>query len=92
MGGIEEMNGYYPAYRLSKAALNALTRIIHNEHNEKDHIKVNSVCPGWVRTDMGGPNADRMIDEGASSIVWAATLDKDGPSGGFYRDGKKLVF
>lgn len=91
MGGITEMNGRYPAYRLSKAALNALTRILANELSDTS-IRVNSVCPGWVRTDMGGPHATRSIEEGVAGILWAATLPSDGPTGGFFRDGKPLVF
>lgn len=55
-----------------------------------DRILVNSVCPGWVATDMGGPNAPRTVKEGAKSVVWAAMLDDDGPTGGFFRDGKPL--
>ena len=54
------------------------------------NILVNSVCPGWVRTDMGGPNAERTVEQGASGIVWAATLPDDGPSGGFFRDGQPI--
>lgn len=53
-------------------------------------ILVNSVCPGWVATDMGGPNAPRTVEEGAASVVWAATLPDDGPTGGFFRDGGPL--
>ncbi len=86
MGGLAEMGGGWPAYRTSKAALNALTRILHAE--TRGDVKVNSVCPGWVRTDMGGSGADRSVEEGAEGIVWAATLPTDGPSGGFFRDGK----
>ena len=56
MGGITEMNGGYPGYRLSKAALNASTRVLFEELKD-DNIKVNALCPGWVRTDMGGENA-----------------------------------
>ncbi len=90
MGGITEMSGGSPAYRVSKAGLNALTRIFHAE--ARDDVKVNSVCPGWVRTDMGGPRATRSVAEGAAGIVWAATLSNDGPSGGFFRDGKPIAF
>ncbi|MGH9861563.1 MAG: short-chain dehydrogenase, partial [Candidatus Acidiferrales bacterium] len=53
-------------------------------------ILVNSVCPGWVATDMGGPSAPRTVEEGAASVLWAARLPDDGPTGGFFRDGKPL--
>lgn len=85
MGQLSAMNGNYPGYRLSKTALNALTRIFADELKDTQ-IKINSVCPGWVRTDMGGPNAERSIEKGAETIVWLATLPQDGPSGGFFRD------
>lgn len=91
MGGLTEMNGGYPAYRLSKASLNALTRILADELQSTE-IRVNSVCPGWVRTDMGGPGAKRSIEEGVEGILWAATLPPDGPTGGFYRDGNPLAW
>jgi NAD(P)-dependent dehydrogenase (short-subunit alcohol dehydrogenase family) len=89
MGQLSEMGTGYPAYRLSKTALNAVTKIFAAEVAGSD-ILVNSVCPGWVRTDMGGPNAERSIEQGASGIVWAATIPKGGPTGGFFRDGKPL--
>lgn len=89
MGQLSDMNGRSPAYRISKTALNALTRILAAE-TEGYNILVNSVCPGWVRTDMGGSSAERTIEEGASGIVWAATLPDEGPSGGFFRDGKPI--
>jgi NAD(P)-dependent dehydrogenase (short-subunit alcohol dehydrogenase family) len=77
------------AYRVSKVALNAFTRILTREL-AGTRILVNAVCPGWVRTDMGGPSASRSVSEGASGIVWAATLLAGGPRGGFFRDGKPI--
>jgi carbonyl reductase 1 len=77
------------AYKVSKAGLNALTRVFARELAGRD-IRVNAVCPGWVRTDMGGKSASRGVDEGASGIVWAATLPPDGPSGGFFRDSEPI--
>ena len=89
MGQLSEMNGGCPGYRLSKVGLNAVTRIIADEL-QGTNIKINSVCPGWVRTDMGGPNAQLSVEEGAEGIVWAATLPDDGPSGGFFRHGEPI--
>lgn len=89
MGGLTEMNAGYPGYRISKTALNAVTRYLSEEWKSAG-VKVNSVCPGWVRTDMGGAEAERPIEQGVASILWAALLPADGPSGGFYRDGKPL--
>ena len=89
MGQLSEMNGGCPGYRLSKTALNALTRILADELGATG-IKVNSVCPGWVRTDMGGPEATLSVEEGAAGILWAATLPDDGPSGGFFRNREPI--
>ena len=89
MGQLSEMEGCCPAYRLSKTALNAVTRIIAAELKESG-IKINAVCPGWVRTEMGGEEAPLSIEEGVKGIVWAATLADDGPSGGFFRHGKAI--
>jgi NAD(P)-dependent dehydrogenase (short-subunit alcohol dehydrogenase family) len=89
MGQLSEMNGCCPAYRLSKTALNAVTRIFADELQGTD-IRINSVCPGWVRTDMGGPDATLPVEEGAHGIVWAATLPADGPTGGFFRHGERI--
>ncbi len=89
MGQLSEMNGGSPAYRLSKTALNAVTRIFAEELQGSD-IKVNSICPGWVRTQMGGEAAPLSVSEGAQGIVWAATLPADGPSGGFFRHGQRI--
>ncbi|MFL6286756.1 MAG: SDR family oxidoreductase [Pyrinomonadaceae bacterium] len=88
-GSLASMGGGTPAYSVSKAALNALTRMLADELR-RDGILVNSVCPGWVATEMGGPNAPRTPAEGAAGIVWAATLPDDGPTGGFFRDGEPL--
>ncbi len=85
-GSLATMGGGTPAYRLSKVALNALTRMLAAELR-RDRILVNAVCPGWVATDMGGPGG-RPVAEGAASVVWAATLPDDGPTGGFFRDGR----
>jgi NAD(P)-dependent dehydrogenase (short-subunit alcohol dehydrogenase family) len=89
MGQLSEMGGGLPAYRISKAGLNALTRIFAREV-EGTGVKVNAVCPGWVRTDMGGAGAARSVEEGGATTVWLATLPDDGPSGGLFRDRKQI--
>jgi NAD(P)-dependent dehydrogenase (short-subunit alcohol dehydrogenase family) len=86
-GQLAEMGGGRTAYRLSKSALNALTATTAADERG---ILVNSVCPGWVRTDMGGPHAPRSVDEGADTAVWLATLPDDGPSGGFFRNREPI--
>ncbi|MEO1022449.1 MAG: SDR family oxidoreductase [Bacteroidota bacterium] len=88
-GSLTDMSPGTPAYSASKAAMNVLTLQLAAEL-KADQILVNSVCPGWVRTDMGGQAAPRSVEEGASGIVWAATLPDDGPTGGFFRDGKAI--
>ena len=87
-GSLSSMGAGTPAYSVSKAALNALTRVLAAEL-QSDRILVNSVCPGWVATDMGGPGG-RPVADGAASVMWAALLPDDGPSGGFFRDGRQL--
>ena len=89
MGQLSDMNGCCPGYRLSKTGLNVVTRILADELRHTA-VKVNSVCPGWVRTHMGGEDAERSVEEGAAGIVWAACLPDNGPSGGFFRDGKAI--
>ncbi len=90
-GALEGMKGGTPGYGVSKAALNALTIKLASELMEFD-ILVNSVCPGWVRTEMGGSNAPRSTAQGAEGIVWAAELPSGGPTGKFFRDGKEIHF
>ena len=92
MGGVAEMGGWSPGYRVSKAALNAMTRILSTEL-EGDRVLVNSACPGFVKTDMGAPlGAGKPVEDGAAGIVWLATLPDDGPTGGFFRDGQPVAF
>ena len=92
MGGVAEMGGWSPGYRVSKAALNAMTRILATEL-ENERVLVNSACPGFVKTDMGAPmGAPKSVEDGAAGIVWLATLPDEGPSGGFFRDGKPVAF
>src|SRR5512134_1843463 len=82
MGQLADMGAGSPAYRVSKAALNVLTRTLAAELKGRN-VLVNAMCPGWVRTDMGGPEATRSVEQGADTAVWLATLPDDGPSGGF---------
>jgi NAD(P)-dependent dehydrogenase (short-subunit alcohol dehydrogenase family) len=89
LGQLGDMGSGFPAYRVSKAGLNALTRIFASEL-QGTGIKVNAVCPGWVRTDMGGPNAARSIEQGVATTIWLATLPDDGPSGGLFRDRRPI--
>ena len=90
-GQLSDMGAGYPAYRMSKSALNALTRITAAELGPTP-IKVNAMCPGWVRTDMGGPNATRSVEQGAETAVWLATLPEAGPTGGFFRDKAPIAW
>lgn len=87
-GALSSMSGGTPAYSISKAALNALTLMLAAELKSSD-VLVNAAGPGWVATDMGG-SGGRPIQEGGSSVVWVATLPDDGPTGGFFRDGKRV--
>ncbi len=89
MGQLAEMGSGAPAYRVSKTALNALTRILANEEAAAG-ILANALNPGWVRTDMGGAGATRSVEEGADTAVWLATLPHDGPTGGFFKDREPI--
>lgn len=80
-----------PAYSISKTALNMLTVKMAADLRD-DGILINAVCPGWVRTDMGGDEAPRSPEQGAESVIWAALLPDDGPTGGFFRDGERIAW
>lgn len=89
MAQLDDMGGGYPGYRLSKTALNALTRVVAAEL-AGSNVKINTMCPGWVHTRMGGQNAPRTPAEGADTAIWLATLPDDGPSGGFFRNRQPI--
>jgi NAD(P)-dependent dehydrogenase (short-subunit alcohol dehydrogenase family) len=91
LASLEDMGGGSPGYRVSKTALNVLTRILASELRGSG-ILVNAVNPGWVQTDMGGSGATRTVDEGAEALVWAATLPNNGPNGGFFRDREPVAW
>jgi len=83
------LRGGMASYRISKAALNAVTRLAAGAVKDDD-IKVNSMCPGTIKTRMGGAKAPRSVTQGAETIVWLATLPASGPSGKFFKDRKSL--
>jgi NAD(P)-dependent dehydrogenase (short-subunit alcohol dehydrogenase family) len=89
LGQLNDMGDGNAAYRMSKTALNVLTRMVASATEQHD-VLVNSMCPGWVRTDMGGPKASRSVEKGAETAVWLATLPGGGPTGGFFRDKKPI--
>lgn len=89
LAALEDMGGGSPGYRVSKTALNALTRILASELRGSG-ILINAVNPGWVQTDMGGSDATRPVEEGAEALVWAATLPNNGPTGGFFQDRRPV--
>lgn len=89
MGQLSDMNGGYTGYRLSKVSLNALTKIMAYELKDTN-ILVNTMCPGWVKTDMGGQNASLTTEEGADTAVWLSMLDDKTHSGKFFRNRKEI--
>lgn len=89
MGQLSEMNGGYLPYRMSKTALNVLTRVFADEVQGAG-VLINSVCPGWVKTDMGGEGAELPVEKGADTPVWLATLPAGGPTGGFFRERERI--
>lgn len=91
LGQLSEMGKGFPSYRLSKTAINALTRMIAAEV-DGENILVNSVCPGWCRTDMGGPEATRSVEQGVETMAWLATLPDGGPTGKFFRDKEEIAW
>ncbi len=91
LGQLSEMSSGTPAYRMSKTALNALTRIVAAEVRGSN-ILVNAMSPGWVKSDMGGPYAPRTLEQGADTAVWLATLPDGGPSGGFFYERAPITW
>ena len=89
LGQLHQMGAGSPAYRVSKAALNALTATLAAEVADAG-ILVNSMSPGWVRTGMGGDMAPRSAEEGADTAVWLAQLPSNGPTGQFFRDRQPI--
>lgn len=86
MGALgEAQSGGSPAYRISKTAINGLTAYLHGEYGD-DGLIANSVCPGWVRTDMGGESADRPVEKGAETPTWLSQFQPGSPAGRFWRD------
>jgi NAD(P)-dependent dehydrogenase (short-subunit alcohol dehydrogenase family) len=89
VGSFSRLSAGYPAYRISKTGLNALTRVLADEL-KGTNILVNAVTPGWVRTHMGGAQAPRSVEEGAEAAVWLATLPDGGPTGKFFKDREEF--
>ncbi len=91
LGSLEKAGGFTIAYRSSKTALNAVTRVLALELKHDD-LLINAMCPGWVKTELGGEDAPRSAEEAADTAIWLATLPAGGPSGGFFQDRKPFPF
>jgi NAD(P)-dependent dehydrogenase (short-subunit alcohol dehydrogenase family) len=92
LGQLNDMAGGYAAYRMSKTAINVVTKVLAAELSGTANILVNSMCPGWVKTRMGGPGATRSVEEGADTAVWLSTLPDGGPTGKIFRDRKETLW
>ncbi len=90
-GALADMSDEASAYGISKAGLNAVTRQMADAFS-RDHVTVNSVCPGWVRTEMGGAGATRSVAQGAETIVWLATEAPRSLTGKFLRDHEEIAW
>ncbi|MEK6712186.1 MAG: SDR family oxidoreductase [Nitrospinota bacterium] len=91
MGSLAQMEGGSPAYRVSKVALNAITRLLADDLRGSG-VLVNACHPGWVRTEMGGAGASKSPEEGADTPIWLALLPEGGPTGGFFRDRQPMAW
>jgi NAD(P)-dependent dehydrogenase (short-subunit alcohol dehydrogenase family) len=91
LGQLNDMGGDYPAYRMSKTSINIIAKVLAAEM-AGTNILVNSMCPGWVKTRMGGPNAPRSVEQGADTSVWLATLPDKGPTGKIFRDRQEVAW
>lgn len=91
LGQLSDMGDTYPAYSISKTSLNAVTRQFAAALRDKG-ITVNSVCPGWVKTDMGGPNATRTVQQGADTVTWLVTEAPRDLTGQFLRDRNVILW
>lgn len=90
MGALSEpQSGGWPAYRIAKTGLNGLTRYLDGEYGDEG-LLAHSVCPGWVRTRMGGDDADRSVEEGADTPVWLCRFGPGSPSGYVWRDRERI--
>jgi NAD(P)-dependent dehydrogenase (short-subunit alcohol dehydrogenase family) len=92
LGALHDMGGGYASYRMAKVALNAMTRVFAAELANESNVKINSISPGWVRTDMGGAGADRDPSEAAREIADLISIAASGPSGGFFYRGRPIAW